>query len=243
MMNGDLFEHLEKCKAIITKLNLSYVVLHLPFDYCALFQCSMGEKNKVQTLMFFIECIKFAEKNNVEIDILFHIGTTSEKAYIQGETFDFLHKLNTVVKGTKVGILLENETGNPAIFENNKEMFELWTDKGYGSEVKFCLDICHTQATEYLFQTEIVYPKETLDRVTNIHFSYTVDKLGYRNKTETHGRVHRTIEECQKDLFYLQKKGIDLSKVKIVTEINENDYENRPDMLQEIEFLKALSLN
>ena len=68
----------------------------------------------------------------------------------------------------------------------------------------------------------------------------TVDNDGYRDKERTHGRVHDTLESLKKDLEYLEKKGIKLKKVNLVTEINEEDYQNRPDMIKELKLFDSI---
>ena len=113
--------------------------------------------------------------------------------------------------------------------------------KEFNSEkLKFCFDICHWQASENAMKGEISLISEYIKGIKNIHFSMTKDNDGYINKESTHGVVHDSLETCISDLKYLQEKGIDLSKVNIVTEINEIDYKNRPDMCKEIEFLKEI---
>ena len=68
----------------------------------------------------------------------------------------------------------------------------------------------------------------------------TVENDGYRDKARTHGRVHDSLESLKKDLKYLEDKGIKLKKVNLVTEINEEDYQNRPDMIKELELFEQL---
>ena len=113
-------------------------------------------------------------------------------------------------------------------------------DNFKSEKLSMCLDICHLQASESFMKCDISLTKEQIKRIKNIHFSMTVDNDGYRDKERTHGRVHDTLESLKKDLEYLEKKGIKLKKVNLVTEINEEDYQNRPDMIKELKLFDSI---
>ena len=109
-------------------------------------------------------------------------------------------------------------------------------------KIKFCLDLCHWQSSEFVLKEELPINDILLDNLKNVHFSMTLNNEGYKNKAITHGRGHTSLHTCASDVFYLRQKGVNLNSVNLITEINESDYQLRPDMTKELEYLKTIKL-
>ena len=153
---------------------------------------------------------------------------------------EFLKYIVSLTEGTKVGFLLEN-----SIINLNRDDDELDSVTGVfkihtSDKLKFCLDLCHFQASEYVLDESIELDKVLLDNLKNVHFSMTLENQGYKNKEKTHGRAHTTMKCCLRDLEYLRRKGINLNKVNLITEINESNYKTRPMMHKELYLLWGL---
>jgi endonuclease IV len=153
---------------------------------------------------------------------------------------EFLDYIIRLVNGTKVGFLIENSLLDTCIRSYDRDTVVKILDNFKSDKLSMCLDICHLQASESYMKFNIPLTKEQIKRIKNIHFSMTVDNDGYIDKERTHGRVHNSIESLKNDLKYLEDKGIKLKKVNIVTEINEEDYQYRPDMVKELKLFDSI---
>ena len=230
----------ESVKYIISRLpNLKYVTLHLPERYVDIGFLHSCYRYEVQFIKLIVECIKFTSDKDLYIDILFH-GRMNYTAFEDIGGIEFLKYITYLVRDTKVGFLIENSLFDTCISSYEKDTVVRILDAVKSDKLSMCLDICHLQASESYMQSDFELSKEQKKRIKNIHFSMTVENDGYRDKARTHGRVHDSLESLKKDLKYLEDKGIKLKKVNLVTEINEEDYQNRPDMIKELELFEQL---
>ena len=230
----------ESVKYIISRLpNLKYVTLHLPERYVDIGFLHSCYRYEVQFIKLIVECIKYTADKDLYIDILFH-GRMNYTAFEDIGGIEFLKYITYLVRDTKVGFLIENSLFDTCISSYEKDTVVRILDAVKSDKLSMCLDICHLQASESYMQCDFELSKEQKKRIKNIHFSMTVDNDGYRDKAKTHGRVHDNLENLKKDLKYLEDKGIKLNKVNLVTEINEEDYQNRPDMIKELELFEQL---
>ena len=233
----------ESVKYIISRLpNLKYITLHLPERYVDIGFLHSCYRYEVQFIKLIVECIKFTSDKDLYIDILFH-GRMNYTAFEDIDGIEFLKYITYLVRDTKVGFLIENSLFDTCISSYEKDTVVRILDAVKSDKLSMCLDICHLQASESYMQCNFELSKEQKKRIKNIHFSMTVDNDGYRDKSRTHGRVHNNLENLKKDLKYLEDKGIQLKKVNLVTEINEEDYQNRPDMIKELELFEQLKNN
>lgn len=240
LLSEDLLEGLENVKQIINKLSsLKYVVLHMPFSMLNICYIHSSIEIERKFIQFVVEVIKYSLKMDIEIDILFHVVMRIHEFKNIGG-LSFLEYLCTIVKDTKVGFLLENSIRSLNIGEEEISSEEYIFTVLDNEKLNFCFDICHLQASENVLQREIVLGLDLLNHLKNIHFSMTLNNDGYREKKKTHGKGHISLESCFEDLRYLQRKGINLEKINIVTEINEKDYKLRPDMCKEIKYLQCI---
>lgn len=233
----------ESVKYILSRFpNLKYVTLHLPERYVDIGFLHSCYKYEVLFIKLIVECIKYTSDKDLYIDILFH-GRMNYTAFEDIGGIDFLKYITYLVRDTKVGFLIENSLFDTCISNYEKDTVVRILDAVKSDKLSMCLDICHLQASESYMLQSFELSKEQKKRIKNIHFSMTVDNDGYRDKRRTHGRVHDSIDSLKKDLKYLEEKGIKLNKVNIVTEINEEDYQYRPDMIKELELFEQLKNN
>lgn len=240
LLSENLLEGLENVKQIVSKLSrLKYVVLHMPFSMLNICYIHSSIEIEKKFLQFIVEVIKYSMQKDIEIDILFHVVMQIHEFENIGG-LSFLEYISDLVKDTKVGFLLENSIRSLNIGENDVSSEEYIFTVLDNEKLNFCFDICHLQVSENVLQKEIELSFDLVKHLKNIHFSMTLNNDGYREKKKTHGKVHISLESCIDDLKYLQRKGIDLSQINIVTEINEKDYKLRPDMCKEIKYLQYI---
>ena len=240
LLNANFMVSFESVKYIISRLpNLKYIVLHLPERYVDIGFLHSCYKYEVQFIKLIVECIKYTTDKDLYIDILFH-GRMNYTAFEDIDGIEFLEFITRLVRDTKVGFLIENSLFDTCIKDYSRDTVVKIFDNFKSDKLSMCLDICHLQASESYMKQDISLTKEQIKRIKNIHFSMTVDNDGYIDKERTHGRVHDSVESLKKDLKYIEEKGIKLKKVNLVTEINEEDYQNRPDMVKELELFDSI---
>lgn len=240
LLDGNFMVGFESVKYIYSRLpQLKYIVLHLPERFVDIAFLHSCYKYEMQFIKLIVECIKYTCDKDLYIDILFH-GRTNYLNFEDIGGIEFLEYITRLVRDTKVGFLIENSLYDPCIKDFDRDIIVKILDNFKSEKLSMCLDICHLQASESFMKCDISLTKEQIKRIKNIHFSMTVDNDGYRDKERTHGRVHDTLESLKKDLEYIEKKGIKLKKVNLVTEINEEDYQHRPDMIKELKLFDSI---
>lgn len=221
--------------------NIEYVVFHMPFSMVNLSYICSNKFIADKYVEFVVACIKYSLRTGIEIDILTHVGT-SFREFLGMNGITFLKHLTRLADGTKVGFLLENSIICLNKDDNEEDEITSIFRILQHEKIKFCLDLCHWQSSEFVLQEDLAINDILLDNLKNIHFSMTLNNEGYKNKAITHGRKHTSLHTCASDVFYLRQKGVDLSSVNLITEINESDYQLRPDMTTELEYLKTIKL-
>ena len=128
-------------------------------------------------------------------------------------------------------IYLENSIAMPTGYDFSVD--SAWQIAEIAGVPTVC-DLVHLQATEYLYGVRQTVPADC----RYFHFAACLDKDGVRDKPKTHGRRHRCYEDILWDMQYLRERGATLEDAAVCTEISETDYVNRPDMNQELEWLR-----
>lgn len=242
LLTDNLLKGFEKSCTIIEHFNhIDYIVFHMPFSMVNLSYICANKFIADKYVEFVVACIKYTLKTGKHIDVLCHVGV-SFKEFLGMNGIAFLKHLTRLVDGTNVGFLLENsiiclnqDDGEDDVITS---IFRIFTH----DKVKFCLDLCHWQSSEFVLKEEIEINTILLNNLKNVHFSMTLNNEGYKNKSITHGRCHTNLGTCVTDLDYLRQKGVDLKTVNLITEINESDYQLRPDMTKELEYLRSIKL-
>lgn len=243
LLSDNLLKGFENsCKLIECFPHIKYVVLHMPFSMVNLCYIHSNRVCEDKFIELIVECIKYSYKTGIKIDILTHVAVQLYE-FLGNNGIIFLNHLVQMVQGTNVGFLLENSIINLAKGDTEDDVltgiFRLYSS----DKVKFCLDLCHFQASEFVMKKHFELNDVLLKNLKNVHFSMTLEEDGYINKERTHGRVHISKGACIRDLEYLKEKGADLNKLNLITEINEEDYSKRPDMHKEINYLIEIKKN
>lgn len=175
----------------------------------------------------------------ISINIVVH--TRVENQIAKDILVPKLEKFVRKIDGTKVRLLIENSMMvGPIKFSGLTVV-----DHFKSENLKICLDTTHYRVEAAIHRMEpLAYLKQYLQYdifgdslakyVHQIHFgSLTSD--GYVDK-KTHGLKHTSKAELIYEVELLREVG--LGDLIYVTEINEADYVNRPDMIEEFLMLK-----
>lgn len=221
-------------------LNIDYIIVHVPFSMIMLDMVYRNDNYRYHYVKFINRVLDYSETNKVRIDIVTHVNPSYSQFNALG-TEDFLMGILAAINRSRVRLLIENSIISLNEDDNAESTEEAIFRQIRHPHLKFCLDLCHLQASENVLQKSRCLTQGLLENISNIHFSATLDNDGYRNKKSTHGRAHRCLDDVLNDLRYLQNKGIDIEGVNIVLEINEDDYVNRPDLLREIHYFNEIN--
>ena len=181
---------------------------------------------------------ELSEKYNIKLNINYH---TEWNFKVHKETtIDLFKEILKEIEGTNVILLIENLY----MFDEDKCcVFELANYINHPN-LKVCFDICHMYCKVNIYKTNVEsYIKNYLNKeicrkfVYQVHFSYTTNNDGYVERN-THGRVHRNIEELKYDYELMKSYG--MGECNYITEISEEDYSNRVDQLKELEMLEKV---
>lgn len=219
--------------------NLTYVVLHLPFNRINICHIHSSYSIELDFIMFVVKLMELSRELNIDFDILFHIEKTGE-AFEDVGGLNFLNYICELVKDSRVSFLLENSIRDINIHLWDIDNVTYIFNKIDNYKLNFCLDLCHLHASEYVYKKDFRLSLNSLKHLKNIHFSKTLNEDGYIDKKRTHGRVHDNKEDILNDLHYLENKGVILDNLNIVLEISEDDYIERPDLKREFELFKEL---
>ena len=243
LLSHNLLEAFKNSCTIIESFpHIEYVVLHMPFSMVNLCYIHSNKFLEMKFIEFVVECIKYSAKTGLKIDILTHIAVQFYE-FLGGGGIAYLKHLSRMVEGTNVGFLLENSIINLSQSDDEEDVLTSIFRIYQSDKIKFCLDLCHFQASEFVMKKHFEISEVLLKNLKNVHFSMTLEDDGYIDKERTHGRVHINKTACIKDLKYLKQKGIDLNTLNLITEINEKDYSKRPDMHKELEYLVEIKKN
>jgi sugar phosphate isomerase/epimerase len=139
---------------------------------------------------------------------------------------------------SKVSFLIENPTTEPYKAKSGESFLRFVRDLN-NPRVRCCFDLCHYNVGHFLLGDLYKMPNDLGEYTFSVHFSSLPIKE-HLFEPNTHGRCHKTKEDLLKDLNTLKNTGIDLDTVYIVTEINENDYINKPDLIHELQLLTEI---
>ena len=157
-------------------------------------------------------------------------------------TLDKLRELLKIIEGRKnVLFLLENLY---MFDETECAVFKIAEYINHPN-LKVCFDNCHMYCKNNINKSNIEdYIKKYLNPdlckkyIYQVHFSYTANNDGYVVR-KTHGRVHRNIDELEYDYNLL--KEYNMGDCNYITEVSEDDYDNREDQINEIEMLEKVA--
>ena len=219
---------------------LEEIIIHPPiaseFNFEALaFANSDVEKNRL------INLVKISNELNLKIKMLYHTYWTCW-GWERSGAMAKMKELISIIEGTNVGILIENIYPLVEYYEA-KECSVLEIANQINSEhLKVCLDICHLHCLANIFKMnfeeflEKYLNKEKVQKyIYQIHFAVTLNNDGVIDQPKTHGRLHDTWENFEKDYEILTRFGIE-DRI-IVPEISEENYETRADQIEEIKML------
>ena len=183
-------------------------------------------------------CVALARKYNIKINLLYHtqIDFIKHKAL----TIDKIKNLLKIIEGENVLLILEN------LYMFDEKECTVFKIAEYidHPNLRVCFDICHMYCKVNIYKTDIEsFAKKYLELelcrkyIYQVHFSYTVDNDGYIVR-KTHGRVHENIEKLKYDLDLLAKYGME--KCTYITEVREDNYDLREDLVNELEMLEKV---
>lgn len=224
-------------ESFLKQKKLNDLIVHLPSELCDWELLPVNKDIETNFFMFVRDCIDLGEKYNTNIKILGHLSMRQ----IAIKTIDlkgWFGRLIRMVSGTKVSFLVENAVCEPYKAKNG-ESFYLFVKDLNNEKVKCCLDICHYNVAKFLYKDGYSLANDIGQYVESVHFSSLPVKESIY-EPNTHGRKHKNKEDVLKELNLLKELGINLEKVFLVTEINEEDYSKRPDLISELELLYNL---
>lgn len=239
LLSSDFSDITKKTEEILKYKKLSLLIIHLPMAYTDWEITLLDDNIRSNFFHYVSKCCEFSKKYNVEIKILGHLNLRYE-ALLKTSLKDHFGFLIRMTNGYNVGFLIENPTTEPYKAKNPLgEPFIRFVRDFNHEKIKCCFDLCHYNITKSLLGDRYSTPTDLANYVFSVHFSYfPMNKHVFEENT--HGIKHPDKESILKDLKTLQKLGIDLSKAYIVTEINETDYINKPDLLTELNNFKEL---
>lgn len=237
LLTDDIPAFSKKAEDFLKAKDLKSLIIHLPSCICDWECILMNNEVETQFMSFVRDCCTLSNKYNTEIYILGHLETKMdilEKVKFK-EWFGFLIRM---VSDSKVYFLVENPSTEPYRAKTG-EPFYKFVKSFNNPRVKCCLDICHYKVIKSLLGERYNLPEDLGQYVKSVHFSdFPMNSHPYDKNT--HGIRHKNVISALCDLDFLNELGVDLENAFIVTEINETDYVNRPDLIQELRILKKI---
>lgn len=220
--------------------NLKEITIHIKNSETYIDNCIYISEGIAKIVNYITLIGSLQNMYNVQLNILMHLNQSYKEIENRGglKAFDifeeYLNKYNVL-------LLLENVVSLSTAIDRRDHATEFvyMLNK---TNIKCCLDICHVYC--YINMMNLrpnnIYSfldYDNLDKVVyQIHFSDTLDNDGYINDN-THSRAHTSLS-INKDLVLIESLGI-ISKP-IVTEIVENNYEDRLGQLKELKLLDMI---
>lgn len=226
-------------KKICSMYDMKEITIHPPLKSYDIEAVILYDKKILEEQLK--KCVKLSKKYNIKINIIYH--THWEVVYHDILIRDKIKKMLKIIEGKNVTLLIENLF---LIGENENECTALNLVKKINHpNLKMCFDICHMYCQANMYDAEIEkwlenkLNKEDMEKyVYQIHFSYTADNDGYKNKKDTHGVGHPTKESLIYDWNLLKKYG--MKDKMTITEIAEKDYSKRESQIQDIMWLEEI---
>jgi len=243
MLSKDLIKSFSNCTKIITpimsKVKLEEVVIHMPFGRHTFdfFISSLSLKEELKSFLLTVE--EFSNKFDLRIGILFH-QEHSVELIENTDGFTKIKEILDYVKSDNIYFFIENCLPDLNYYDSRIHHSFDFIRKLKHPKVFACIDVCHARCYENCLKDKFVIPEDIRPLVKWIHFAGTYGSDGYIDKKKTHGRRHLEIESIIKDLELLSNNGVDISNIPIILEVSENDYINRPEMLEEFKLIKSI---
>ena len=213
-------------------------ILHIPFLFVSIASINSSRKLREEFDEFVANMIKESFFLNKEIYILFHIDIKTEILEKTG-AINYIEHLIRMVENTNVSFLGENSIFTLENRAKDGGPFYQVVKRINSNKLRCCFDICHSTVNQLMFGKDYDLAADIGKYTKSIHFSSTLNNDGWRDK-KTHGRAHKNKGTLIADLLFLEEKGFDLENTFLVTEINEEDYNNRPDLLKELTNIKEI---
>lgn len=192
-------------------------------------------KNQLEQLVY------FSNKFNINLNLIYH--THWKMSLHRANTVSKIKELLKIIEGTRVKILVENLFMMDEDF-NECTVLQLCKEIDHPN-LRMCLDICHFYCQANMYRESIEnWLSKKLNKadcekyIYQIHFSYTANNDGYKDKKNTHGVGHPTKELFIKDYKLLQEYGI--AEKQIVTEIAEKDYSYREAQIKDLTWFEEV---
>lgn len=219
--------------------NMKEITIHPPLNNYDIEVVLMYDINIIKEQLQ--QLVYYSNKFNINLNLIYH--THWSMVLHRANTISKIKELLKIIEGTNVKLLIENLF---MMEEPFNECTALQLCKEINNDnLKMCLDICHFYCQANMYRENINdWLSNKLNRsdcekyVYQIHFSYTANNDGYKNKKETHGVGHPTKELCIEDFKLLKKYGIDQKQ--IVTEIAEKDYSYRESQIKDLIWLENI---
>lgn len=227
-----------KIEDFLKKIDLSLLIVHLPSEITDWEVIPFNKEIEHKFMTFVKDCMELSKKYNTHIAILGHLTTKYSTLKYIGfkEWFGFLVRM---VQGYDVSFLVENPTTEPYKAKSGEPFIKFVKDFN-NEKVRCCFDLCHYKIGKVLYGEHYKLTEDFGKYIFSVHFSeLPIKKHIFEDKT--HGRRHKTHGDIINDLFLLEDLGINYETVNIVTEINEDDYENKPDLIAELQLIKELN--
>ena len=213
------------------------ITFHTDLCACQLESALIGEPDLLLSLVTQAKEL-IDKKKGLKVNILFHTMA------MEG-TWEYLIKYISdaieLIGDYEIIILLENSIDTTKLGFMGIGLINCFDNK----HLKMCLDICHLGTEAMFWGIDIskyyekyffnLKPEKVNEYVYQIHFS-DVRGRGLCEYSNVHSRVHESQAKLEYDLTLMYDFGI--KDAILVTEINEDDYTKRPEMLREMKMLK-----
>lgn len=198
-------------------------------------------KENLSKLVSYITALGYYQKElKIKLNLLLHLEESYEHIIARGGA----ENLNIVISYLdkhNVLLLLENVLSVSGAFDEIEHVSE-FVHKVGNKHIMYCLDICHVYCyiNKLGLDVEDIHTyldKSYLNKITyQIHFSDTLNNDGFKD-ISTHSKAH-TRERLYHDLQLLN--SFKLADKILVTEIMEEDYNQRYGQVQELSYLSEL---
>ena len=188
----------ENVKKVVSQFrDLKVLILHMSEELVCLDFVALNDKFREPFVKLLCNLMTYANDINVDIYLLTHL-MQPYRFYKNSVGKGYLKSYLKLLENSRVSILIENSLPDLRFSQPHDsalmQLLELNDTKLF-----MCFDICHWYSSCNLLRENLEFPKELVSRIKSVHFSATLNNDGWKNKRETHGRVHPDIESCKKD--------------------------------------------
>lgn len=221
------------------KKGIKTLIIHLPDTLSNWELMLMDDETKTEFTHYIKNLCDLSDKYSAELWVLGHL-TLHYKQLQRIKFKEWFCFILRMVGEHNVNFLVENPTLEPYKTQQ-KEPFYMFVKDLNSPKVKCCFDLCHYRVHKFLLRDEYALPTDIGQYVKSIHFS-TFPVKDKMFEKRIHGRKHKDANEILQDLELLRKLGINPEEVYLVTEINEEDYTNRPELIDELNYFRELNM-